>query len=76
MYSPLDYFLMSYQLLEQLQLCLKETNMNLRHSRKRETNKVHTDYKNLVHESEVKTSQRVMRQRLLLEEFGPEIVYI
>jgi len=38
--------------------------------------KVHTDHKNLVHESELKTSQRVMRWRLLLEEFGPEIVYI
>ena len=36
--------------------------------------KVHTDHKNLVHESELKTSQRVMRWRLLLEEFGP--VYI
>ena len=33
-------------------------------------------HKNLVHESEMKTSQRVMRWRLLLEEYGPEIVYI
>ena len=38
--------------------------------------KVFTDYKNLVHESELKTSQRVMRWRLLLEEYGPEIAYI
>ena len=38
--------------------------------------KVHTDHKNLVHESELKTSQRLMRWRLLLEEFGLEIVYI
>ena len=38
--------------------------------------KVFTDHKNLVHESEMKTSQRVMRWRLLLEEYGPEIVYI
>ena len=35
-----------------------------------------TDHKNLVHESELKSSQRVMRWRLLLEEYGPEIVYI
>ena len=38
--------------------------------------KVFTDHKNLVHESELKTSQRVMRWRLLLEEYGPEIEYI
>ena len=38
--------------------------------------KVYTDHENLVHESELKTSQRVMRWKLLLEEFGPEIVYI
>ena len=31
---------------------------------------------NLVYESELKTSQRVMRWRLLLEEYGPEIEYI
>ena len=37
---------------------------------------MHTDHKNLVHELELKTSQRVMRWRLLLEKFGPEIVYI
>ena len=34
------------------------------------------DHKNVVHESEMKTSQCVMRWRLLLEEYGPEIVYI
>ena len=38
--------------------------------------KVFTDHKNLVHESELKTSQRVMRWRLLLEGYGPEIEYI
>ena len=37
---------------------------------------VFTDHKNLVHESELKSSQRVMRWRLLLEEYGPEIIYI
>ena len=39
-------------------------------------NKVFTDHKNLVHKSEMKTSQRVMPWRLSLEEYGPEIVYI
>ncbi len=38
--------------------------------------KVFTDHKNLVHESELKMSQRVMRWRLLSEEYGSEIVYI
>ena len=38
--------------------------------------KVFTDHKNLVHESELKTTQRVMRWRLLFEEYGPEIEYI
>ena len=32
-------------------------------------------YKNLVHESELKTSQWVMRWRLLSEEYRPEIEY-
>ena len=36
-YSPLDYFLMSFPM-EQLQLCLRETNIILRNNRKRETN--------------------------------------
>ena len=38
--------------------------------------KAFTDHKNLVHESELKTSQQVMCWRLLLEEYGPEIMYI
>ena len=38
--------------------------------------KVFMDHKNLVHESELKTSQRVMRWRLLFEEYGPEFEYI
>ena len=36
-YSPLDYFLMSFPM-EQLQICLRETNTILRNNRKRETN--------------------------------------
>ena len=38
--------------------------------------KVFIDHKNLVHELKLKTSQRVMRWRLLLEKYGPEIEYI
>ena len=36
-YSPLDYFLLSFPM-EQLQLYLRETNINLRNNRKREAN--------------------------------------
>ena len=42
-YSPLDYFFMSFPKNEQLQLCLKETNINLRNSRKREMNTTELD---------------------------------
>ena len=38
MYSPLDYFMMSFPD-KQMQLCLNETNKQLRKNRKRETNK-------------------------------------
>ena len=38
--------------------------------------KVYTDHKNLVQEALGMTSGRVYRWRLLLEEYGPEIVYI
>ena len=37
--------------------------------------KVYTDHKNLVHESESKSSHKVMHWRLE-EEYGPEIEYI
>ena len=37
---------------------------------------VYTDHRNLVHETTMMSSQRVMRWRLLLEEYGPEIKYI
>ena len=37
--------------------------------------KVFKDHKNLVHGSELKTFQSIMRWRLLLEEYGPEIEY-
>ena len=37
---------------------------------------VYTDHKNLVHNTTMMTSERVMRWRLLLEEFGPNILYV
>ena len=37
---------------------------------------VHTDHKNLVHETFLMSSDRVMRWRLIIEEYGPEIFYI
>ncbi len=38
--------------------------------------KVYTDHKNLIRDAVGLTSDRVYRWRLLLEEYGPEIVYI
>ena len=38
--------------------------------------KVYPDHKNLIQDALGLTSDRVYRWRLLLEEFGPEIVYI
>jgi hypothetical protein len=38
--------------------------------------KVYSDHKNLVHAATVSQSQRVMRWRLILEEFGPDIIHI
>ena len=37
---------------------------------------MYTDHKNLEYKNSTATSQRAMRWRVLLEEFGPEIVYI
>lgn len=38
--------------------------------------KVYSDHKNLVHAATISQSQRVMRWRLILEEFGPDIRHI
>ena len=38
--------------------------------------KVYSDHKNLVNSATLSQSQRVMRWRLILEEFGPEIIHI
>ena len=38
--------------------------------------KVYSDHKNLVYAATVSESQRVMRWRMILEEYGPEIVHI
>ena len=37
---------------------------------------VFSDHKNLVHAATISQSQRVMRWRLILEEFGPDIKHI
>ena len=37
---------------------------------------IHTDHKNLVHETLLMSSDRVMRWRLIIEEYGPKIFYI
>ena len=38
--------------------------------------RVYSDHKNLVHAATISQSQRVMRWRLILEEFGPDIRHI
>ena len=38
--------------------------------------RVYSDHKNLVHAATMSQSQRVMRWRLILEEFGPDIKHI
>ena len=64
-----------YTTTEQELLSIVETLREFRNILSGQIIKVHRDHKNLVHESELKTSQIVMRWRLLLEEFGPERVY-
>ena len=38
--------------------------------------RVYFDHKNLVHAATISQSQRVMRWRLILEEFGPDVIHI
>ena len=37
---------------------------------------MYSDHKNLVHATTVSESQRVMRWRMILEEYDPEIIHI
>ena len=37
---------------------------------------IYTDHKNLIHETVLMSSERVMRWRLLLEEYGPTFIHI
>ena len=66
----------NYTTTEQELLSIVETLKELRNILLGQKFTVFTDHKNLVHKSELKSSQRVMRWRLLLEEYGPKIVYI
>ena len=66
----------NYTTTEQDLLSIEETLKEFRNILIGQKITVFTDYKNFVHESELKSSQRVIRWRLLLEEYGPEIVYI
>ena len=53
-----------------------ETSNNLRNVLIGQRIKFLRDHKNLVHESELKTSQRVIRLRLLLDEYKPKNIVV
>ena len=66
----------NYTITEQELLSILEVLKEIRNIVLGQRIKVFTDHKNLVYELELKTSQRVMIWRLLLDEYGPQIEYI
>ena len=70
--SPQTKYLVTEQELLSIVECLKEFKGMLW----RQKLKVYTDHQNLVRDALGLTSDRIYRRRLLLEEYGPEIVYI
>ena len=64
-----------YTTTEQELLAIVETLKNFRSMLLGQQLKVHTDHKNLTYPHTNFSSDRVLRQRLVIEEFGAEIVY-
>jgi hypothetical protein len=65
-----------YPVTEQELLAIVETIKYFRHMLLGHQIVVHTDHKNLTHPNSKHTSDRVLRQRLVLEEYGVELNYI
>jgi hypothetical protein len=65
-----------YPVTEQELLAITEMLKCFKHMLLGHTIIVQTDHKNLTHLASTHTSDRVLRQRLLLEEYGIEIQYI
>jgi hypothetical protein len=65
-----------YPVTEQELLAIVETIKYFKHMLLGHTIIVHTDHKNLTHPNSKHSSDRVLRQRLVLEEYGIEINYI
>jgi transposase InsO family protein len=65
-----------YPVTEQELLAITETLKYFRHMLLGHQIVIKTDHKNLVHPNSHHASDRVLRQRLLIEEYGAELVYI
>ncbi len=65
-----------YPVTERELLAITETLKYFKHMLLGHTIIVQTDHKNLTHPASTHTSDRVLRQRLLLEEYGAELQYI
>jgi hypothetical protein len=81
--KPLGYFSRKltdtqrrYPVTEQELLAITETLKYFRHMLFGHTIIVRTDHKNLTHQVSTHASDRVLRQRLLLEEYGVDLQYI